>query len=217
MGLRELKKQQTRTAIADIATGLFAEHGFDRVTVAEVARAAGVAVNTVFNYFPAKEDLFFDRQDEVTGHLARVVRTRPAGTSAARAIGADLVAALERGEPTLGLGAEARVFWSVVAGSAALRARALEIGEAAEAALAAELAAEAAAGPDGAYPRALAGALAGAHRALLAEIRRRVVAGDPPEDVRRAVAAAARAAFDRLDAAFGDTGSGDGASTGAGS
>jgi AcrR family transcriptional regulator len=57
---RERKKQQTRQAISDVATALFMERGFDAVTVAEVARAADVAVQTVFNHFPTKEDLFFD-------------------------------------------------------------------------------------------------------------------------------------------------------------
>ncbi|RZU15883.1 TetR family transcriptional regulator [Kribbella rubisoli] len=60
LGRRERKKQQTRHAISDVATRLFLERGFDAVTVAEVARAADVAVQTVFNHFPAKEDLFFD-------------------------------------------------------------------------------------------------------------------------------------------------------------
>jgi AcrR family transcriptional regulator len=59
-----------------------------------VARAAGVSVNTVFNYFPAKEDLFFDRQAEVKAHLADVVRTRPDGGSAAGAVCADLLGLL---------------------------------------------------------------------------------------------------------------------------
>ncbi|MFI7061684.1 TetR/AcrR family transcriptional regulator [Kribbella sp. NPDC050124] len=59
-GRRERKKLQTRRAISDVATALFLERGFDAVTVAEVARAADVAVQTVFNHFPTKEDLFFD-------------------------------------------------------------------------------------------------------------------------------------------------------------
>jgi AcrR family transcriptional regulator len=63
-GLRERKKLATRRAISDIATGLFMQRGFDNVTVAEVAEAANVAKMTVFNFFPRKEDLFFDREDE---------------------------------------------------------------------------------------------------------------------------------------------------------
>jgi AcrR family transcriptional regulator len=60
VGRRERKKQQTRQLISDVATGLFMERGFDHVTVAEVAKAADVAVQTVFNHFPTKEDLLFD-------------------------------------------------------------------------------------------------------------------------------------------------------------
>jgi AcrR family transcriptional regulator len=63
-GLRERKKLATRQAISNIATRLFLERGFDNVTVAEIAEAANVAKMTVFNYFPRKEDLFFDREDE---------------------------------------------------------------------------------------------------------------------------------------------------------
>jgi AcrR family transcriptional regulator len=60
-GLRARKKQQTRRVIADTARRLFAERGFEQVTIAEIARAADVSDKTVFNYFPAKEDLYFDR------------------------------------------------------------------------------------------------------------------------------------------------------------
>ena len=59
MGLREAKKLATRQQIADVAMRLFATHGFDAVTVAEVAAEAGVSQKTVFNYFPTKEDLFY--------------------------------------------------------------------------------------------------------------------------------------------------------------
>ncbi|WP_427884803.1 TetR/AcrR family transcriptional regulator [Kribbella sp. GL6] len=78
LGRRERKKQQTRQAISDVATGLFLERGFDAVTVAEVARAADVAVQTVFNHFPAKEDLFFDEAGWWRGP-AKAVREAPAG------------------------------------------------------------------------------------------------------------------------------------------
>ncbi|WP_327676597.1 TetR/AcrR family transcriptional regulator [Kitasatospora sp. NBC_00458] len=198
MGLREEKKRQTRTLLADTAMGLFAEHGFEQVTVVEVARAAGVSPNTVFNYFPTKEDLFFDRQAEVEAHLARVVRARPAGTSAADAVRADLLAGLDAGEPTYGLSPQAGVFWRVIAESPALRARLLDLGERAERALAAALAEEAGAAPDDPLPRLVAGAIAGAHRAALAEIRRGMVAGEPVDAVRDRVEAAVTAGFGLL-------------------
>src|SRR4051812_29582616 len=80
-GLRERKKRVTRTAIADAARRLFAERGYDAVTVAEVARAADVSEKTVFNHFPAKEDLVFAGGEELRAALVAAVRDRPAGTS----------------------------------------------------------------------------------------------------------------------------------------
>ena len=64
-GLRERKKRERRKAISDVAMGLFAERGYDAVTVAEIARAADVSEQTVFNYFPAKEDLVFDEEEQM--------------------------------------------------------------------------------------------------------------------------------------------------------
>src|ERR1700679_3045734 len=94
-GLRERKKARTRVLIAETAMGLFAGRGFDQVTVAEVAEAAEVGVSTVFNYFPTKEDLFFDRQQDVVEHLGRVVRARAGGESFSDACRRDMVALIE--------------------------------------------------------------------------------------------------------------------------
>ncbi|MEV6979104.1 TetR family transcriptional regulator [Kitasatospora sp. NPDC093806] len=198
MGLREEKKRQTRTLLADVATALFAERGFEQVTVVEVARAAGVSPNTVFNYFPTKEDLFFDRQDEVVARLARVVRERPAGLGPVEAVRDDLLAGLDADEPTYGLRPEAAAFWRTIADSPALRARLLDLGERSERALAEALAEEAGAAADDPLPRVLAGAIAGAHRAALAEIRRGMVAGEPVDAVRARVTAAVTAGFGLL-------------------
>src|SRR3989442_12470384 len=82
MGLRELKKEQTRQLIADTAWRLFADRGFDRVTIAEVAREAQVAPATVFNYFPTKEDLFFFRLESFGAQLVEAIGARPAGQPA---------------------------------------------------------------------------------------------------------------------------------------
>ena len=72
-GLRERKKAETRQAISDTATRLFEARGFEAVTVAEIAAAANVSAKTVFNYFPAKEDLFFDAEDTVRDALVAAV------------------------------------------------------------------------------------------------------------------------------------------------
>src|SRR5690242_19030312 len=88
MGLRETKKLQTRQDISDRAMQLFAQRGFDRVTVAEVAAAAGVSEKTVFNYFPTKEDLVFDEVPAREARLVDSIRGRGSGES--------IVAALHR-------------------------------------------------------------------------------------------------------------------------
>jgi AcrR family transcriptional regulator len=81
VGLRELKKQRTRQVIADTAMRLFVERGFDAVTVSEVAEAAGVSEKTVFNYFPTKEDLFFDEAEAKEAALVAAIRGRAPGQS----------------------------------------------------------------------------------------------------------------------------------------
>lgn len=99
-GLRARKKVRTRRTISDVATALFVEHGFEQVSVAQVAEAADVSVKTVFNYFPTKEELFFDRADEVIGVLVDAVAERPPGETvvgALRAVLADRRVPFDRG------------------------------------------------------------------------------------------------------------------------
>jgi AcrR family transcriptional regulator len=91
-GLRERKKQRTRSQIADAAAELFAVHGYERVTVADVARAADVSEQTVYNYFPAKQNLVLDQDEALRDRLVRLVRDRPPGVSPAAAIRAEALA-----------------------------------------------------------------------------------------------------------------------------
>ncbi|MDQ2810531.1 MAG: TetR/AcrR family transcriptional regulator [Actinomycetota bacterium] len=85
-GLRELKKARTRRLIADTAARLFAERGYERVAVSDVARAAEVAEQTVYNYFPTKEQLVIDREQRVQDRLCDLIRSRPPAVSPAAAI-----------------------------------------------------------------------------------------------------------------------------------
>jgi AcrR family transcriptional regulator len=122
MGLRETKKAETRREIADTAMRLFVQRGFDHVTVAEVAAAARVAEKTVFNYFPTKEDLFFDEVPERRAALVATIRDRSPGES--------IVAALRRLQasecPRL-CSAGFATFARIIEESPALEAKELEV------------------------------------------------------------------------------------------
>src|ERR1700677_904006 len=85
-GLRELKKARTHQLIADVAARLFAERGYEHVTVTDVAREAEVAEQTVYNYFPTKEHLVTDREEQIQDGLGDLIRSRPPGIPPAAAI-----------------------------------------------------------------------------------------------------------------------------------
>lgn len=63
-GLRERKKQKTRETIQDHALRLYADQGYARTTVEQIAEAAEVSQSTFFRYFPTKPDtVMHDRLD----------------------------------------------------------------------------------------------------------------------------------------------------------
>jgi AcrR family transcriptional regulator len=94
-GRREQRKAQTRAEIRAVAQRLFAEHGFDGVTSADVAAEAGVAVQTVFNHFGSKEDLFFDGRTPWVEGLAAAVENREPGTDPLTAVRRYLIEDIE--------------------------------------------------------------------------------------------------------------------------
>jgi len=114
-GLREQHKRRTREAIAGAAMSLFFEHGYDAVTVAEVARKAGVSTATVFNYFSAKEDLFFDEVDELQAAMVESVRRCRPGESVLAALQAQVVYQLTAGRPDSASDEVARFHSAIVA------------------------------------------------------------------------------------------------------
>ncbi len=198
MGLREEKKQATRVAIADAALGLFLERGFDRVTVAEVAQQVRLSVNTVFNYFPTKEDLFLDRQEEVVQRLPAAIRAREDTESAVAAARRAFLAELDRDEATLGLHPGIEAFWRVAEESPALQARLRQMRDRTEEVLAETLREETGADESDAMPRVAAALLTAADSALHAEIRRRVLEGEDPESVREAIRRMVEVTFEVL-------------------
>jgi len=198
-GLRERRKQQTREAISDIATGMFAARGFDEVTIAQVAAAAGVAKMTVTNYFPRKEDLVFDRADAVVRSLADVVAARAPGQSLLAAIRRDYAERVARADPTLGLSSPE--FARMIAGSPVLAGRAREMLDLRERALGDAIAVET--GLDDPQQRVVAALLASVHRVLSAEASRRSLAGQPRDEICAVLAGASARAFDLLEPSLG--------------
>src|SRR3954464_8989114 len=85
-GRRELRKAQTRAEVRATAQRLFAERGFDVVTIADVAATADVAVQTVFNHFETKEALFFDGRTPWGEGVAAAVSHRAPGSDPVAAL-----------------------------------------------------------------------------------------------------------------------------------
>ncbi|RSN68494.1 MULTISPECIES: TetR/AcrR family transcriptional regulator [Actinomadura] len=193
-GLRERKKRETRRRIADAAAGLFTARGFDAVTIAEVAAAADVSVNTVYNYFETKEDLVLPPHQG--NRLAAIVAAREPGESAAEAVLRRLREEVRRRDPVLGLTPGFAAFHAMMRAAPTLLARLDDIAVRMEADLAALLARETGAGPDDPVPGLVAGQIGWLHARVLMELGRRTEAGHD-------VDATAGAMLDLLDAAEG--------------
>lgn len=118
---------QTRARIREVANALFIEHGYDAVTVAEVARAAGVSSVTVFNHFARKEDLFLDRQDDAVELLRTAISDRGDGVDVLAALRDQSIRLFDERHPLSGVDERSGPFFRTVAESPALVARAREI------------------------------------------------------------------------------------------
>ncbi|MGA2010890.1 MAG: TetR/AcrR family transcriptional regulator [Solirubrobacteraceae bacterium] len=198
-GLRERKKRQTRAAIARAAAELFAAHGFESVSIDDVARAADVSRQTVFNYFPSKERILFDRDAEVEAALLAAVRDRPEGASLVSVFRAHTRAFWTRLDVGLGEGPLPPGFWEIVEPSPTLRAY-LEATFARHAqTVARQLAAERNAPDDDPLCHALARALCGVNAAILTCGLHRLTRGDDPRGTVADMLAQADLAYDQLE------------------
>ena len=179
MGLREDKKQRTRREIADTAMRLFATRGFDHVTVADVAEAAGVSDKTVFNYFPTKEDLFYDEVPAREEALRQAIRGRRPGESILAAL-----RRLQNGDCPRMCSPGFAVFARIIEESPALQAKELEVMARFSAALAETIQQEL--GVDERDARIAAGLLVSVHRQLFRAARKQALVGTHgPAAVRR--------------------------------
>jgi len=187
IGLRELKKQRMYRDVSGVAVRLFLEKGFDAVSVAEVAAAAGISKPTLFRYFPAKEDLVLHQIADHREESARVV----AGAAApADALLRHFLDGLERCDPVTGLNDDPGVlaFHSLLYGTPTLVARLYEYQERVEEALAEALG-------GGLDARLAAAQVIAVQRILAQENWRRVAAGEAVAEVRGDAVIAAERAF----------------------
>jgi AcrR family transcriptional regulator len=165
-----------------------------------VAAEANVSVNTVFNYFSTKEELFFDRTEAI-GWASDVVRARRRGESALRALRRAFRKALEETE----LARERlRAFVATIEGSPALGAHVRWLAEQSEERLASTLAAEAGAAEHDPRARAVAALVSASIALILREIRRGILEQRDEAVLRASVSKLGEQSFDLLLAAAGD-------------
>jgi AcrR family transcriptional regulator len=201
-GLRARKKRQTREEIAAAAMALFAARGFDAVTVAEIARAADVSEKTVFNYFPAKDDLVTLWGVERMDALMSAVRALPPGAPLLepfRRMTMDFLDEVERG-PIDSIVAVPRL----VMGSTALRERLFLAWEREAAALTPVIAERAGLPPDDLLAAVIARTLSWTHRLVYRAVFRRLLDGEDQHAVAASLRSEAARAYDQLERGLGD-------------
>ncbi len=203
-GLRESKKRQTRETIARAAADLFSAHGFDAVSVDEIGRRAGVSRQTVFNYFPTKEDMLFDRDGEVAAALLSAVSGRAPGGSLVDAFRAHTRDFWTRLEEVLDDGPLPHGFWDIVRAHPPLRDHAEARFARHATAIGDQLAAERDLPPGDLTCHAVARALCAVNSGMLMAGLDRLCGGEAPEAVVAGVIAAADAAYDLLQTGLAD-------------
>ena len=203
-GLRARKKRAAREAIAANARRLFAERGYDAVTVAEIAAAADVSEKTVFNYFPTKEDLAFAGREQGLMQLVTDIRERPPGTPVIdvfRALTAMVIDVLvARGDEELLTAAK------IIRHSPTLQERLTAGWESGAAAVTAAVAETSGAADGDLVPGIVARTLWYTHRSIFLDALHGLLAEEDREQLVARLRVAAEEAYGRLADGFGDYG-----------
>jgi AcrR family transcriptional regulator len=205
-GLRERKKRAAREAIATTARRLFAERGFDAVTVAEVAAAADVSEKTVFNHFATKEDLAFAGREEGIAQFVTAIAARPPDSSVLDVFRAMTQTVLE--VFVAGGNEDLLAVAKIIRGSRALQER-LTVGwESGAAAITAAIAETSGASDDDLVPAIVARTLWFTHRSIFRAALTGLLAGEDPEQLAARLRVAADRAYDQLAGGLGEYGKG---------
>ena len=201
-GLREQHKQRTREAIGQAAMSLFFEHGYDYVTVADVAQHAGVSPATVFNYYNVKEDLFFDEVAELQAEMVSAVRACRPGSSLLTSLRRQVIYQLTAGRPESAADEVVR-FHEMIVASADLQRREQQI-QLQRRQVLAEALTEALGVPAGSLLAELAAALyLAAEGVIAARLRSKLLAGQPLPDALRELSPLINQVFSTLRSGIG--------------
>jgi AcrR family transcriptional regulator len=73
---QQARSRRTRRALVEAAAAVFEERGYDETNTAEIARRAGVAVGTVYGYFPDKRAILLEIVHETVEQMAQMVLQR---------------------------------------------------------------------------------------------------------------------------------------------
>jgi AcrR family transcriptional regulator len=200
-GLRERKKLWTAQHISETAVSLFLDHGFGNVPVADIAQAADVSKKTVFNYFPAKEDLVLFQIRDHMDEPARTVTQRHPGQSPVGALRERFLTGLLSRDPITGLNDNETIlsFQRMVLGTPSLKLRLLEQQLNSEDALALALTEALGEPPGSIIPIAVACQIIAVQRTLIVRNLNRMLDGASADEVHTESMAEAETAFGLLE------------------
>lgn len=205
-GLRARKKRAAREAIAAAARRLFAERGFDAVTVAEVAAAADVSEKTVFNHFPTKEDLAFAGREQGLMRLVTDIAERPPGASVLDVFRALTNTVID--DFVAGADEDLLAVAKIIRGSRSLQER-LTVGwESGAAAITTVIAETSGAADDDLVPAIVARTLWWTHRSIFLVALTGLLADEDRDQLVARLRVAADRAYDQLAGGLGEYGTG---------
>jgi AcrR family transcriptional regulator len=206
-GLRARKKRVARQAIAATARRLFAERGYDAVTVSEIAAAADVSEKTVFNYFPTKEDLAFAGREEGLAQFVAAIADRPPGSSVLDVFRTMTLMVLD----TFVAGGDEDLLAvaRILRGSPALRDRMTVGWESGAATITSAIADASGADGDDLVPAIVARTLWWTHRSIFRAALEGLLEGEDPQRLAARLRTDSTRAYDQIAAGLGDYGRSD--------
>ena len=72
-----LEADERRRQLLELGADLFARHGYERLSMARIAREAGISKALLFHYFPSKQAYFAATLEQAAAELAETTEPDP--------------------------------------------------------------------------------------------------------------------------------------------